>query len=84
MSKMSFSNLPKFPDWETILDTLGDALSLNCILHGFYRNFNSPPDKTTHPINIKGHGRLRDPIDKKHINTLLFFMFIAFTFVSKP
>jgi hypothetical protein len=50
-----FSILPKFLNWETVLDTLGDALSLNCILHGFYRNFDSPLDKTTHPINIKGH-----------------------------
>ena len=57
-----FSILPKFLDWETVLGTLGDALNLNCILHGFYRNFDSPPDKTTHPINIKGHNLLRDPI----------------------
>jgi hypothetical protein len=50
-----FSILPKLLNWETVLDTLGDALSLNCIMHGFYRNFDTPLDKTTHPINIKGH-----------------------------
>jgi hypothetical protein len=53
-----FSILPKFLKWETILGTLADALSSNCIVHGFYRNFDSPPDKTTHPINIRGHDRL--------------------------
>ena len=40
----------------------------------------SPP----HPINIKGHGRLRDPIDQKHINTLLFVILHYFLSSSNP